>query len=64
MDKIEIEIKKINLEIVDIELMLMKCYDDWTSKEIQKFGNHEQLREKEFQLMEEEIQLREERKSS
>jgi hypothetical protein len=50
MDKIEIEINKINLKIDEIELLLEKNYEEWTPKEIQKFGNHEQLRKKEEQL--------------
>ncbi len=50
MDKIEIEINKINLKIDEIELLLEKDYEEWTPKEIQKFGNHEQLRKKEEQL--------------
>jgi hypothetical protein len=58
MDKLEIEINKINLKIDEIELLLEKDYEEWTPKEIQKFGNHEQLRKKEEQLRDERKQLR------
>ena len=58
MDKIETDINKINLKIDEIELLLEKDFEVWTSKEIQKFGNHEQLRKKEEQLRDERKQLR------
>ena len=58
MDKIETEIDKLGTKIEAIEDLLDKDYEEWTLKEKQKFGNHEQLRRKEEQLREERKQLR------
>ena len=62
MDKIETEIDKLGTKIEAIEDLLDKDYEEWTLKEKQMFGNHEELRKKEEQLRKKEEQLREERK--
>jgi len=58
MDQITTEINKLDLKIDAIEQLLEKSYEEWTFKEKQKFGNHEQLRKKEEQLRKKEEQLR------
>ena len=62
MDVTANEISKLNSKLDAIEQLLEKDYEEWTLKEKQKFGNHEQLREERKQLREERKQLREERK--
>ena len=62
MNETATEISKLNTKLDAIEQLLEKDYEEWTLKEKQKFGNHEQLRKKEEQLREERKQLREERK--
>jgi transcription initiation factor TFIID subunit TAF12 len=61
MEKIEEQIVAVDQKISFIETLLEKDYSDWTNKEKNKYGNHEQLREKEKQLREEKNQLREEK---
>ena len=58
MDKLEIEINKITLKIDEIEDLQEKDYEEWTSNEMKKFGNHDQLREEKRQLRKKEEQLR------
>jgi hypothetical protein len=53
MEKIEEQIVALEHKISFIETLLEKDYSDWTNKEKNKYGNHEQLREKEKQLREE-----------
>jgi predicted ribosome quality control (RQC) complex YloA/Tae2 family protein len=62
MEKIEEQIVALEHKISFIETLLEKDYSDWTNKEKNKYGNHEQLREKEKQLRREKEQLREEKK--
>ena len=52
MEQIANEISNLNLKIDAIEQLLDKDYEEWTQKEKQKFGNHDQLRKKEEQLRE------------
>ena len=66
MEKIEQEIAKVNTDIEDVtaqikvlESILEKEYEDWTRKEKNKYGNHDQLREEKNKLREKENQLRE-----
>jgi len=66
MEKIEQEFAKVNSDIDNVtnqilalESILEKEYEDWTQKEKNKYGNHEKLREKENKLREKESQLRE-----
>jgi exonuclease VII large subunit len=58
MDLIATEISKLNTKLDAIEQLLEKDYEEWTPKEKQKFGNHEQLRKKEEQLSKKEERLR------
>ncbi|KAJ2986604.1 hypothetical protein HDV02_006647, partial [Globomyces sp. JEL0801] len=51
MDETATEISKLNTKLDVIEQLLEKDYEEWTSKEKQKFGNHEQLRKKEQELL-------------
>ena len=62
MNEIEAEISNLALKIDAIEQLLEKDYEEWTPKEKQKFGNHEQLREEKKELRGKEKQLREEKK--
>jgi hypothetical protein len=57
MDQIATEIGKINTKIDAVEQLLDKDYEDWTLREKEKFGNHEQLRKKEEQLRKKEQEL-------
>jgi len=66
MEKIEQEIAKVNSDIETVtkqieasESILEKEYENWIPKEKNKYGNHEQLREKENKLREEKNKLRE-----
>jgi len=68
MEKIEQEIAKVNSDIETVtkqieasESILEKEYENWIPKEKNKYGNHEQLREKENKLREKENKLREEK---
>lgn len=51
MDQIATEINNLTLKIDAIEQLLEKDYEYWTLKEKQKFGNHDQLRDKEQILL-------------
>ena len=57
MDETATEISKLNDKLDAIEQLLEKDYEEWTPKEKQKFGNHEQLRKKEEQLRKKEQEL-------
>jgi len=66
MEKIEQEIAKVNSDIEKVtkqiealESILEKEYEDWTQKEKNKYGNHDQLREEKNKLREKENKLRE-----
>jgi hypothetical protein len=59
MENIEEQIVALEQKVSFIETLLEKDYSDWTNKEKNKYGNHEQLRKEEEQLREEKIQLRE-----
>ncbi len=45
MEPLTDEIQRISNRINVIEQLLEKDYEVWTRKEINQFGNHEQLRE-------------------
>ena len=51
MEQITTEINKITAELDDIKKLLGKNYEDWTLKEKQMFGDHEQLREEKTLLL-------------
>jgi hypothetical protein len=57
MEQLTAEINKVSTKIDAIEQLLEKDYEEWTLKENQKFGNHEQLREERKQLREKEQEL-------
>ena len=57
MDQLEAEINNLALKIDAIEQLLEKDYEEWTPKEKQKFGNHEQLREEKKELRDKELEL-------
>jgi len=57
MEEVKLEIKSINLKINAIEQLLEKDYEDWNTKEKNKYGNHEQLRKEKEQLRKKEEQL-------
>ena len=57
MEQLTAEINKVSTKIDAIEVLLEKDFEEWTLKEKQKFGNHEQLRKKEEQLRKKEQEL-------
>ena len=59
MDQIANEINKLAAKLDAVEQLLDKDYEDWTQKEKQAYGNHEQLRKEKEQLRKKEEQLRE-----
>lgn len=52
MDEIESKITSLELKIDEIEHLLDKDFEEWTTGNKNKYGNHEQLRDKEKQLRE------------
>jgi len=68
MEKIEQEIAKVGsdietvtAQIETIEFILEKEFEDWSRKEKNKYGNHEQLRGEKNKLREKESKLRDEK---
>ena len=57
MEQTATEISKLNTKLDAIEQLLEKGYEEWTLKDKQKFGNHEQLREERKQLRDKEHEL-------
>jgi chromosome condensin MukBEF ATPase and DNA-binding subunit MukB len=57
MDETAMEISKLNTRLDAIVELLEKDYEEWTLKEKQKFGNHEQVREEKKQLRDKEQEL-------
>jgi len=59
MDEIESKITSLELKIDEIEHLLDKDFEEWTTGNKNKYGNHEQLRKEKEQLRDKEKQLRE-----